>query len=260
MRGRLRPILVLRIRCATSEPIIALAQHLAIAFGQRFVGVEIDDPLSARLCGRYRHVSRPSSGLDRGARPIAMLPGKRSSLRTSEHGRHRIDLPAPAPGTARHLVVQRFGAAGARPGAYLRAALHAFDELPGVLVLHHLARLLAEAEAAGRVLGEVVLVPLANPIGLAQRADPVASRPLRSQPHDQLQPRLAGLPAGPDQRLGDRLGSDAAANVALIRRELAAQAAPGPAGPRRRRRPAPDPLRPGARCRSRARPALRRRP
>lgn len=41
--GRLRPILVLRIRCATSEPIIALAQHLCIAFGQRFVGVEIDD-------------------------------------------------------------------------------------------------------------------------------------------------------------------------------------------------------------------------
>ena len=30
-------------RATDSEPIIALAQHLCIAFGQRFVGVEIDD-------------------------------------------------------------------------------------------------------------------------------------------------------------------------------------------------------------------------
>ena len=140
----------------------------------------------------------------------------------------RIDLPAPAPGTARHLVVQRFGAAGARPKAYLQAALHA-DELPGVLVLHHLARLLAEAEAAGRVLGEVVLVPLANPIGLAQRL--IQSHPGRfdlnrmtnfNRDWPDFLPALT-------EHLGDRLGSDAAANVALIRRELAAQAADLPA-------------------------------
>lgn len=140
----------------------------------------------------------------------------------------RIDLPAPAPGTARHLVVQRFGAVGARPKAYLQAALHA-DELPGVLVLHHLARLLAEAEAAGRVLGEVVLVPLANPIGLAQRL--IQLHPGRfdlnrmtnfNRDWPDFLPALT-------ERLGDRLGSDAAANVALIRRELAAQAADLPA-------------------------------
>lgn len=140
----------------------------------------------------------------------------------------RIDLPAPAPGTARHLVVQRFGAAGARPKAYLQAALHA-DELPGVLVLHHLARLLAEAEAAGRVLGEVVLVPLANPIGLAQRL--IQSHPGRfdlnrmtnfNRDWPDFLPALT-------ERLGDRLGSDGPANVALIRRELAAQAADLPA-------------------------------
>lgn len=41
--GRRRPILVLRIRASSTEAIIALAQHLCVAFKQRFVGVEIDD-------------------------------------------------------------------------------------------------------------------------------------------------------------------------------------------------------------------------
>ena len=41
--GRRRPVLVLRIRASSTEAIIALAQHLCVAFKQRFVGVEIDD-------------------------------------------------------------------------------------------------------------------------------------------------------------------------------------------------------------------------
>jgi hypothetical protein len=38
--GRRRPIIVLRIRANAAEPVIALAQELCVAFGQRFVGVE----------------------------------------------------------------------------------------------------------------------------------------------------------------------------------------------------------------------------
>ena len=53
---------------------------------------------------------------------------------------------------------------GARPKAYLQAGLHA-DELPGMLVLRVLAGLLEREE----VSGEVVMVPVANPIGLAQQ-------------------------------------------------------------------------------------------
>jgi predicted deacylase len=49
----------------------------------------------------------------------------------------------------------------------VQASLHA-DELPGMLVAHHLRGLLEAAEQAGQLLGEVVLVPLANPIGLDQ--------------------------------------------------------------------------------------------
>lgn len=76
-------------------------------------------------------------------------------------------LTPPAPGTTRELLSLHFGPAGGRK-AYLQAALHA-DEPPGLLVAWHLRQLLAEAEAAGRLTGEIVLVPMANPIGHAQR-------------------------------------------------------------------------------------------
>ena len=70
-------------------------------------------------------------------------------------------------GTTRTLQVHRFGQPGARPKAYVQAALHA-DELPGVLVAHELIALLGDAERRGDVVGEVVVVPAANPIGLSQ--------------------------------------------------------------------------------------------
>ena len=75
-----------------------------------------------------------------------------------------IELPRAGPGTRRSIVVQRFGEPGARPKAYLHAALHA-QELPGIVVLDHLAGMLRDAD----VTGEVVIVPFANPIGLAQQ-------------------------------------------------------------------------------------------
>jgi predicted deacylase len=78
--------------------------------------------------------------------------------------RETIALPSVATGTRREIEVLRFGAPGARPKAYLQAGLHA-DELPGMLVLRVLAGLLEGSE----VIGEVVVVPVANPIGLAQQ-------------------------------------------------------------------------------------------
>ena len=76
-------------------------------------------------------------------------------------------LVSPAPGTQRFLKSHHFGTPGEGEKIYLQASLHA-DELPGMLVLHHLQPLLAAAEAEGRIHGEIVLVPVANPIGLAQ--------------------------------------------------------------------------------------------
>ena len=80
-----------------------------------------------------------------------------------------FENPGPVPGTRREHVVCRFGAAGARPKAFIQASTHA-DELAAILCADHLRRLLEEADAAGRIRGEVVLVPAANPAGLAQVA------------------------------------------------------------------------------------------
>lgn len=76
-------------------------------------------------------------------------------------------LPSATPGTQRQLRRLRFGPASSRRMAYLQAALHA-DEVPALLVAHHLAEGLAALEQAGGLREAVHLVPMANPLGLAQ--------------------------------------------------------------------------------------------
>jgi uncharacterized protein len=72
-----------------------------------------------------------------------------------------------APGTRQELTVQRFGEPGARPQIYIQASLHA-DEIPGMICAHHLRTQLLALEAAHKIIGEIVLVPVANPLGLTQ--------------------------------------------------------------------------------------------
>ena len=71
-------------------------------------------------------------------------------------------------GTSHRVKVHRFGTPGARPKVYIQAALHA-DEYPGLLVAHHLITLLTALDDQGAIKGEVIVVPVANPIGLGQR-------------------------------------------------------------------------------------------
>ena len=78
-----------------------------------------------------------------------------------------IELQSGTPGTRQTLQVLRFGRAGASPKVYIQSALHA-DEVPAILVAHQLAAKLAVLETSGAIRGEIVLVPFANPIGLAQ--------------------------------------------------------------------------------------------
>ncbi len=80
----------------------------------------------------------------------------------------RHPLRATAPGTRREVTSLHFGVRGSGPKAVLQASLHA-DEIPPMLVAQHLRRALEELEGAGRIRGEIVLVPSANPIGLGQR-------------------------------------------------------------------------------------------
>jgi uncharacterized protein len=76
-------------------------------------------------------------------------------------------LPEHALGGQRQFTSFHFGQPGKGEKIYLQAGLHA-DELPGMLVLHYLKRLLSQAERRGELQSEIILVPLANPPGLAQ--------------------------------------------------------------------------------------------
>jgi predicted deacylase len=125
-------------------------------------------------------------------------------------------LPCTSLGSARTLTSLHFGAAAARPKVYIQASLHA-DELPGMLVAHHLRERLWAAERAGQLLGQVVLVPVANPIGLAQRIDhrPMGRFELNtSENFNRSYPDLAQVAL---ERVGRELGSDPDQNVALVR-------------------------------------------
>ncbi len=78
-----------------------------------------------------------------------------------------LQLPTASPGQHFRLTVCRFGTPGAGKKAYVQASTHA-DEVPAALTAMHLRRLLEAAEREGRIRGEIVLVPAANPPGFAQ--------------------------------------------------------------------------------------------
>jgi len=86
------------------------------------------------------------------------------------HVTEKIPLTAPSPGTTRTLTVHRFGKPGMAPKAYIQSSLHA-DEWPGILVIDHLMKLLDKA----KVIGEIIIVPFANPSGLGQRINGLIS-------------------------------------------------------------------------------------
>lgn len=66
------------------------------------------------------------------------------------------------------LPVYRFkGRNAAAPKTYIQAALHA-NELPGTALAHFLLEKLQQAEKDGAILGDITVVPQANPIGTAQ--------------------------------------------------------------------------------------------
>ncbi len=140
--------------------------------------------------------------------------------------RTELPLPAVAPGTRRALTVLRFGTPGARPKAYLQAGLHA-DELPGMLTLRHLAARLAEAEDRGEIAGEIIVVPVANPIGLDQRINGFLMGRYDQTTAGNYNRDYPDLAALIGDSLAGRLGTDAAANVATIRAAMA-EALAGP--------------------------------
>lgn len=133
----------------------------------------------------------------------------------------RLDHPLLSPSLGSHKTITsfHFGERGSGLKIYIQASLHA-EELPGMLTAHHLRGALEAAEAEGLISGEVVLVPVANPIGLAQRLDhkPMGRFELdTSENFNRHYPDLASAVA---PAVMSALTQDGAANVAMVRQAI----------------------------------------
>ena len=70
-------------------------------------------------------------------------------------------------GSKYELTVHNYGPQEATESLYIQASVHA-GELPGMLVLHHLMKDLDMLQREGLIHKKIIVVPYANPIGLAQ--------------------------------------------------------------------------------------------
>jgi len=128
-------------------------------------------------------------------------------------------------GTERNIVSFHYGAAGVDSASnegekiYIQASLHA-DELPGMLVAHHLRTRLAALEAQGEITGTIIVVPVANPVGLSQmmlRSHLGRFEAATGENFNRHYPELITPVA---ERVADKLGMDAKQNVSLIRQAM----------------------------------------
>lgn len=129
-------------------------------------------------------------------------------------------LPVASLGRQTTVTSLHFGTPGAAPKVYLQASLHA-EELPGMLVAHHLRQQLQAAEAAGQVQGQVVLVPVANPLGLAQRLDHKPMGRFDFSSSENFNRHYPDLAQAAFERVRGQLTGDGVSNVALVRKAVA---------------------------------------
>ncbi len=146
---------------------------------------------------------------------------------------HSLPPPFAMPGTQRSLTVHRYGSQGAAAGkAYIQGGLHA-AELPGMLASRHLIALLDAATAAGAVLGEIIVVPMANPIGLSQVINDAVTGRFDLRDGRNFNRHYPDLFEAVRAAVTGKLGADEQANIAMIRqaqREALARLSPNNEG------------------------------
>jgi uncharacterized protein len=130
-----------------------------------------------------------------------------------------LPLAGGAPGVQYSLRVWRFGTAGGGPKATIQGALHA-DEVPAMLVAHRLREQLAQLEAAGKLLGQVQLVPYANPLGLTQHLLGAHQGRFSFSDGTNFNRNHVDLTETVAAAVRGRLGDDEAHNVQVIRAAL----------------------------------------
>ncbi len=109
-----------------------------------------------------------------------------------------------------------YGAPGTGKKVYIQAALHA-DEVPGMLVAQFLRTELDALDAAGKIRGEVILVPAANPIGLGQAIIGAPFGRFDLTTGTNFNRAYKHVAEDLKVSLQDQLGADPEANVALVR-------------------------------------------
>jgi predicted deacylase len=133
------------------------------------------------------------------------------------------------PGLSHELISLHYGSPGRGLKASIQASLHA-DEVPGMLVAQHLRELLDELEAAGRIEGEIVLVPAANPLGMSQWQLRGMQGRFEFYSGENFNRHYADLAEPVARQVEGLLGPDPRANVVLVRAALreAVAALPAP--------------------------------
>ena len=132
------------------------------------------------------------------------------------HSTH--DLLSPVPGVTRQLHSFHFGPRGGGK-VYIQASLHA-DELPGMLVAWHLKRHLGELEQQGRLQREIILVPVANPVGLEQVLLDAPLGRFELQSGENFNRNFVDLSDNIGDQIEQHLTEDPAHNLELIREYL----------------------------------------
>jgi predicted deacylase len=102
---------------------------------------------------------------------------------------------------------------------YIQASLHA-DELPGMLVAWHLKQRLLELEQHGRLRREIILVPVANPVGLEQVLLDAPLGRFELQSGENFNRNFVDLSDSIGDQIEGHLNDDPAHNLALIREYL----------------------------------------
>lgn len=135
-------------------------------------------------------------------------------------------LRGAALGNQREILSFHYGAGAGGKGhepnapaarkAYVQASLHA-DELPGMLVAHHLRQRLAALESAGRLRGEIVVVPVANPVGLGQSVLRKHEGRFELASGENFNRHYPALLAPVLPLIEGRLGDDEQANAEIVR-------------------------------------------
>ncbi|MBF0288430.1 MAG: succinylglutamate desuccinylase/aspartoacylase family protein [SAR324 cluster bacterium] len=132
-----------------------------------------------------------------------------------------ITFPASCIGNERFLKVVRYSGPFPTKKAYLQAGIHA-DEPPGFIVMHHLLKLLDEADTQNKIKDNIILVPVANPIGLNQWRDDAIQGRFHFFDNINFNRNYWPLADKIGEKVKEFLTTDPSQNIALIRQAFKA--------------------------------------